>query len=820
MLSAFVLVALAQSHSIHAARASAPIVIDGKLDEADWARAETVIDFTQDQPDEGKPITQHTELKILYDEEALYFSFRCDDSGEVTANLTRRDGELVADVVWLDIDTRGDARSAFHFEVFASNTQRDAIRTGDGAYAYNWDGVWTSATQLDARGWTVEARLPLIELRYEPGQEAKFRAQAGRFIFRSNEHATWAFKPRKENGEMERYRPILGIDGLAAPRGITLRPFGVFAVRGNSSGVGALPSVGVDGRYGITSGLSFDATVLPDFGQVEADPALLNLSTFELFFPERRPFFLEGAELYSLFDAYGGGLDGQLFYSRRMGAAAPLSLPAGTSVVEQPSFTRIWSAAKLSGRVGDRVAIGLLDGLTAEEEGTLRQSDGSLAKVKMTPLSNYAVARAAVSLPHGFTAGAIFTDVHRAEISGQSVYRGLCLNTGEAPSATGRCFRDASTADLDLRWSGFDGEWLGSLHLLGSRIHDGPTRTLRDGTVLGAGDMGFGARAQVARASGVFIGQVLFETYSPTLELNDVGYLRTQNLIRVFSRFGARLFDVGPFQQTHTSIEFFARNSYDGDVIARGIQLNNLSVWNNFWQHWLELQWYPKTFDNRESHDGLRAEKPQFWGGNWYLTTNQQKAFYADWTAATGNTWKGLFIDTSMTLNVRPVSRLQVALAPSFTYVSGDPRWVETIGSTYRFGLQNALAVAATLRSTLTFTPQLTLQLYAQLFFAHVSYSQLYEESADGRYLLLDQLKAIAADPHGYDSRSVALNVNLVFRWEFRPGSALYLVYTHAQSGDPGYDPELSRPRIDFSALGKVPAEDIFLVKASYYFAR
>jgi hypothetical protein len=817
-------------------RVHEPLSIDGRLDEAAWQLAPAVSDFRQLQPDEGAAPSERTEVRLLYDDAALYIGFRNFDSdpAAVVSRLARRDDDTASDSVCVQLDTRGDHAAAFTFSVSAANVQRDAIRTGDDAYSYDWDAIWLSAVSIDAQGWTAEVRIPLTALRFDNGQEETWRIQLTRFISRKNEQLMWAFKPLSEHGELARFRSIDGLSGLPAPHGLELRPFGVLQLRSKDAPADVLAprgfahdvSLGLDLRYGLTSGLSLDVALLPDFGQVDQDPALLNLTTFEVLFPEKRPFFLESSELYQMRDAFGESTFAQLFYSRRIGSKPAFDAPDGTFISSAPDVTRIYGAAKLSGRIGEAVSVGVLDAVTAPESATLQDSGGPQTTLAVAPLSNYAVARASASLGRGFRAGATLTDVHRAEDAFSSVFNGTCLLTTERPDARGRCFRDVSAAEADASWSSDDGAWLAAAHVMGSRVHAGPAHLLRDGTLVQPGDLGFGARAEAAKAAGLFFFDALFETYSPALDLNEVGYLQRQNLHRLFTRAGVQFFKKGPVQVTKFGVEVFGRNSWDGAEILRGVNLNNYTQWNNFWVSWFELQWNATAYENRELLDGTRFERPAYFGLQWELDSNPAKPLSFGWSGDFAVTRIGTSFDSAATVALHASERLRISLAPTILRVDGDIRRVDTLGvgdaSVYRFGFQDALGAGATLRTSLTFTPRISLQLYAQLFFADVQYRALFEAQGQGtpRYVTLRMLQPSTADPALYTERDVALNVNLVFRWEVLPGSVLYLVYTHTQGGTPQWDPDTVRPRIDFAGLGRVPVENAVMVKAQYYLAR
>ncbi|HYV46212.1 MAG TPA: DUF5916 domain-containing protein [Myxococcaceae bacterium] len=362
------------------------------------------------------------------------------------ARLTRRDRDVGSDSVQVDLDSRGDHREAFHFEVSAAGVQRDAIRTGDQALNFDWDAVWTSAVRVDAEGWTVELAIPLTVLRFKEHAEADWRIQARRLIARPNELDAIAFIPRAEHGELSRYLAIDGLAGLPAPRGLELVPFALAQLRqrGTPAVLDWAPGVGLDARYGLTAGLSLDGTVLPDFAQVEADQAVLNLTTFEVQFPEKRPFFLEGAELFSLQDVFGDPLSTQLFYSRRLGAPAPeVEAPDGFTVASAPARIGLWGAVKVAGKVNDALSLALVDGVTAAERAKLIDPAGDEVLEGIAAPSNFFAGRAQLELPAGWRAGLTLSDARRAEGASSLGLAGICLD-GAAAGADGRCTHDAT----------------------------------------------------------------------------------------------------------------------------------------------------------------------------------------------------------------------------------------------------------------------------------------------------------------------------------------------------------------------------------------
>jgi hypothetical protein len=808
--------------------------IDGVVDAEEWAGALEPGPLLQQFPVEGVAASRPTHVRVKFDDDTLYFAFECDAPGDsIVSRLTRRDRESGSDFVAIDLDTRGDAQRAFHFEVSAAGVLRDAIRTGDASLDFDWDTVWRASAARSPTGWSVEVALPLTALRFEAGSEPSWRLQFRRFVADTNEVDAWALIPRSERGEMLRYRALPGLPHFAPSRGVVLRPFGLLRGRmmnapGEAPRFDFVPGLGLDARLGVTTGLSLDAAVLPDFGQVEADRALLNLSTFEFRFPEKRPFFIEGADLFALKDVNGDPLSTQLFYSRRLGAPVAYETPEGSTAVSVPDVNRIWGAAKLSGRFGDGWTVALLDGVSAAESAVIADASGARQKVPLSVTTNFAAGRLARTLPGGFTLAASAADVRRFEPRGALLLAdGTCSATGESPSPDGRCTHDATSGALDAAWRSPDGDWSSTAAVMLSARQAGPTATLRDGTTLGAGDVGVGTRLEAAKVGGTVVGDVVFESYSPRFDVNDSGYVASQNLHRLFTQVGFKVLDVGPARETRTTVELFGRSSWDGVPIARGVQVNNLTTWHNFWQSWLELQLFPNRFDNRETHDGARYERPPQLGVEWWLTTNPAQTLVFESEGLFHTTWRGVSVEASASVSLRPRGSWQFSLEPTLVRVTGDPRWVDTaangVARDYRFGVQDALAVGGTLRASWTLTPTLGLQAYAQLFFADVRYGTILHSgpsSSTNAWLPLSGLSELTAAPGTYDEREAVFNANVVFRWEWLPGSVLFLVYSHGQGGAPATDGARVRPRLDLASVGRMPSSDVLMVKLTYYFSR
>ncbi|MBC8425330.1 carbohydrate binding family 9 domain-containing protein [bacterium] len=403
-------------------------VLDGRIDDPAWRQVEWSGDFVERQPKDGGPPAAQTEFKILYDDEALYFGFRLhDDPALVRSMLARRDW-FPGDWIEVNIDSYFDQRTAFSFTLSLSGTRGDEFVSNDGnRWDGSWDPVWSGAARVDEGGWTAEMKIPLSQLRFDGAEEQVWGLQVQRRIFRDEERSTWQHIPKDVSGWVSNFGEIHGLRGLEPARRIEIMPYTVaraetFAgTEGDpyNDGSRADADFGMDGKIGLTSDLTLDFTINPDFGQVEADPSEVNLSAFETFFGERRPFFIEGADILDLplAPAITGGHFTRdcLFYSRRIGKR-PAHYPdlADDEFTQVPENTSILGAAKLTGKTADGLSMGFLESVTALEKADVNGPGGE-RKVAVEPTTNYFVGRMMQDFRDGDTVvGAMMTAVNRS----------------------------------------------------------------------------------------------------------------------------------------------------------------------------------------------------------------------------------------------------------------------------------------------------------------------------------------------------------------------------------------------------------------------
>ena len=405
-----------------------PPIIDGRLNDEVWGQAQPASGFTQRDPQEGAPATERTEIRFLYDDEALYIAARLDDSEPhlISRRLSRRDNSADADLLSVYLDPMHDHLTGAVFRVSASNVQQDAILYNDTWSDGSWDAVWDSQTFVDDRGWSVEMRIPLSQLRFPASERHTWGVNVERFIRRKNEYDWLHMVPKDETGVVSRMQHLSGLDGLRPRRTLELLPYAAARAEfveprrvGNpfNDGSRSFGSAGLDVKWGLTSNLTLNGTLNPDFGQVEVDPAVVNLSAFETFFEERRPFFLEGSQIFGSFGTTGSNSywgfntsDPSIFYSRRIGRTPQLS--ASGDFVDPPTATTILGAAKMTGKTSGGWSIGVLDAVTDRE--LARTHTGGLGgRAAVEPFTNYLVARVQRDLGRRAGAGFMTTAVNR-----------------------------------------------------------------------------------------------------------------------------------------------------------------------------------------------------------------------------------------------------------------------------------------------------------------------------------------------------------------------------------------------------------------------
>lgn len=858
-----------------------PIRLDGKLDEAVWQTAPPAVGFRQSQPHEGEPATQRTEVRFAYDDAAIYVGARMyDDSGArgVRTRLVRRDADFASDYVEVIFDTYHDHIGRLFFMVNPSGVRSDANGLGGGG-DNSWDPVWEVKTTIDTLGWTAEMRIPFAQLRYPvTTAEQTWGLQIWRQENRLNELSQWSFWHLTESGGPPQFGHLQGLTITRAPGRAELLPY----VVGRSANIPVSDPtdpfqkahamdarVGGDARILLTSNLTLAATVNPDFGQVEVDPAVVNLSAFETFFDEKRPFFVEGAGYFGF-----GGLNCffcsnvsslSTFYTRRIGRSPQVSDNAYNTgpYADVPDNTTILGAAKLTGRTPSGWSIGVLDAVTRREQALVQLPDSTRTHVTVEPFTNYFVGRFAKDLRQGATQlRAIGTSVER-DLNDPFLATQLSKHSESVGFGTDMYFSQRNyrlmAQVVGTQVSG-DPAAILRLQRSSARYFQRPDRKNgSNGFLSDAYDTtatvlrGLGAYARFARDQGNWLWEVSTNIRTPGFENNDIAFLSQAD----YAWMSANVFRqwVKPtkaYRQLFFILGGQQRYNFDGDLIDRQAhgygQIQLLNYWNisAFWIH------RPSVLDDGLARGGpvLRRPGSDFYSTN--ISTDSRKSLVANLNADRGCNREGACdYDLGVNLQIKPASNISLSLGPSFSHSEGGFQFVTSFDDTtataffgrrYVFAdlRQNTLAMDT--RFNVTFTPNLTFELFVQPLIASGKYSRYNEYAAPRSQQRLvygvdvgtDSLVAgsggapdsnfIDPDGAGPAARFVIENPSFVFRslrgnavlrWEYRPGSTLYLVWTRSAASS------LSRGTIslgdDTDALFRGPAENIFLLKVNFW---
>ena len=839
----------AAPRSIAAVRVSVAPVIDGRLDSV-WSSAPAAAGFTQRRPAEGEPAIDSTAVRFLYDDDALYIGARMysRDPAHIEAAVARRDNTTGAEQLRVSLDPYLDRRTAYTFGVTAAGTRLDWYHPDDDEDTIDatFDPVWSAAVRIDSLGWTAEMRIPFSQLRFNVrGSERdvqRWGLNVRRTVPARKEQDYWVRIPRSEAGWASKFGTLTGLDDLHPVRHIELLPYVASdaTMRGSPdlanpfdqrTQVGA--RAGGDLKLGIGSSTTIAVTANPDFGQVEADPAVVNLSAFESFFDERRPFFTENRQLLA-------GNGPAYFYSRRIGGAPRGELADGT-YNDVPTTSSILGAARVTSRFSSGATLGALAALTDDEHvRTFDPVTGTFGSRPAAPLTAYGVLRAQQEVgAAGSTIGLSATGVRRWLSDGDPLSPYLNRNAV------------AGGADWLLRFG--HGNYEMSGHLGGSRVEGDSTDIARvqrssaryyqrpdaDYVELDPSRTsltGYAAALTLAKRGGKhWLGQVWGDVRSPGFEINDAGRLSQADQI-----YGGIL---GAYQETEPKgifREYSIQAEADAAVNYGGVRTFSFYrsdaaiTFRNYW--WTNLTAW---VDHRGQSDKLTRggplmQTPRDVTGIVEVGNNllgkvrlRGRLYYGDYEG-------GAYVyRISGGVIVRPGPRWELSFLPNYLRVRDNQQYVVTHDNRYIFATIEQSTLLAEIRASYAFTPNLTLELYAEPFASSGRYSQFGELAAprtqqmrrygtDGTTIATaaDGSQTVTADGGTFtlpnsDFMVRSLRSNVVLRWEWRPGSTLFLVWQQDRFGQEE-SRALAGPRDVLNSFGAT-GDNILLIKASYW---
>lgn len=810
-------------------RAPAPPAIDGRDRDGIWLNAAVITGFREFTPVEDGDPRFRTEARVAYDARNLYVFVRAYDAApdSILTLLSRRDVRTSSDQIKIVIDSYHDRRSGFAFAVNPAGVKRDFAIYNDGDEDDAWDGVWDVATTVDSLGWTAEFRIPMSQLRYARRESNTFGFGIWRDIERHTERVSWPLYRPSQPGFPSQLGELTGLRGLAAPRRIELLPYAISKSAERGNGDGGLEryqavSAGADLKLGIGPNLTLDGTVNPDFGQVEADPAVLNLGAFETFFQERRPFFVEGTGIFDVsVNCNVVSCSGEsLFYSRRIGRAPQAGGLYGDET--SPLSTTILGAAKLTGRLAGGTTIGLLEAVTGRESGTESRT--------IEPTTNYAALRLQQDFREGGSGvGMMVTGVNRAlDAWTEDVLR-----------------RDAYAGAADFRHRFLDKRFEVRGKVALSRVSgsaaamDATQRSSVHNFQRPDGDLGYdpdrtdlwgdAEEVQIGKVSGMWRFETSYQRRSPGFETNDLGFLRRADQ-QSWSTWSQLRFltPTSVYRQIFWNSNWWMHWTTDGLPQERAFNTNAHAQLQNRW--WLHaggtIGQLGATYCDRCARGGPALRTSAFqnvWGG---IEGDSRSAVtpYLWSSYFRGDEGRSRGWDVSPEVNLRVASRLNASLAFSVSGNTDDSQWYDNFSDStgtahYTFAHLEQITTALTGRVDFTFAPTLSLQVYAQPFVTKGTYTDVRELNDPRAAAYVDRFRpyddaAVSADPGGFNFKQFRSNV--VLRWEYRPGSALYFVWATGRSA---WDPVEGDRNLGGNArdLFRLPSNDTFLIKGSYW---
>ena len=841
------------------------IEIDGKFEEPEWQTANWEDNFIQHEPKEGVPPYMQSEFAVLYDENNVYVAIKALDSNpdSISMRLTRRD-ITDGDMVGIMFDTYHDKRTAFAFIVSAAGVKSDFVMSNDGENEDNtWDPIWWVKTTVTDKGWNAEMRIPLTQLRFEEGEEQLWGLQVLRLIFRKEELSSWQPMKREKAGFVSQFGTMNGIKNIQPKNTLDVTPYVVARTERfekepdnpfRSSGKINDLDVGLDAKIGLTNYLTMDLTVNPDFGQVEADPSEVNLSTYETFFEEKRPFFIEGKNILSYGLSFGDGdlAANNLFYSRRIGRRPHYSPEVNDNeYYDTPDFTSIIGAVKVTGKTKNGWSVGVLESVTAEENAELK-GIGNERTQSVEPLTNYFVGRLQKDFNEGNTyIGGIVTAVNRniqdehLEFLHKSAYSG--------------------GFDFVHKWN--DKNWILDMGLYGSQVNGSEealietqrsySRTYQrpdadyvslDSTRTSLS--GHGGKFTIGKVGGKFKIAAIFNWKSPGLEINDIGFSPSVDEAMQILWAGYRWYEpFSIFRNANININQWTVYDFGGNMTVAGGNINGHAQFKNYWNSFVSFNFNGEELSHSALRGGPSLKSPgdnNIYGG---IFSNQQKKLTVGIDGGVSFSNEKDFKSRKsfeVEFGYRPLQSMQIAISPEFSVSKDNMQYVTQVDynndKRYIMAHIDRNTLSMSFRLNYNITPDLTIQYWGQPFIATGDYSEFKHITDSKADKVSDRYQLYTTDQISHDQDNAIYGIddnmdgtndyyfddpdfnfkeflsNLVVRWEYRPGSTVYLVWSQNRNGY--INNGTFHFTNDIKDLFTENPNNIFLVKFSYRIGR
>ena len=846
-----------------AVQIATPPVINGTLDDDAWQTGTWAGSFTQNQPYSGRPETQKTEFKILFDDNNIYVAIKSYDTApdSIVNRLTRRD-QADGDLVGVIFDSFHDLRTGFLFGVSSAGVKYDQMFTNDGqSQDASWDPNWWVATSINKDGWVAEMKIPFSQVRFDKSSQEGWGLDVARILYRKNEQSFWQHIPREAPGLVHLFGIMKGLEQIKPRKIFDVTPYGVaktetfeavpenpFQAKGKLSKLNG----GIDAKIGVTNNMTMDLTINPDFGQVEADPSVVNLSAYETFFSEKRPFFIEGNNItnFALGIGDGGVGNDNLFYSRRIGRQ-PQRYPDLKDgwYADVPTRTDILGAAKLTGKTKDGLSIGIVEAMTAQEQAVIDTIGGrKLSTVE--PFTNYFIGRIQKDINNGNTLiGGIFTSTNReldadvADLLHKSAYTGGIDFT--------QYFKNKSWMfNLNTAFSLVEGSKKAITNTQESSAHyfQRPDKNYARLDTNRTSLAGSGGRMQVMKLNGHwnFLGAVLWKT--PGFETNDLGYMRVTDQVLSVIWAGYNQYEPkGIYKSYNINSDFYGINNFGGNWLGGGYEWNANINLKNFWNIWTGGSVNTASLSNDMLRGGPMMKLPG--SVNWRIgvnTDNRKKLVISIYTNGTNGFEKSNdYLSTGLDISYKPTNYIVFTVSPAYNKSFSELQYVNQTSyngnDRYIFASINQRTISTSFRVNLNLSPNLTFQYWGQPFVAtgkYYDYKYVNHPMAGSYHNRFQPYSASQISTDG-DHYNVDENIdgntdytidksdfnvkqflsNLVIRWEYNPGSSVYLVWSQTRSynTDTGQMDFLNNLG-DLFNKGKNVPHNVFLIKFSYRF--
>ncbi len=853
---------------VRAIRLDEPVKLDGLLQEEVWKNNEPVSDFLQRDPVDGAPATEKTEVWVAYDEASLYVAAYCHDSDSkgIIGLLGRRDSFVESDWFFFAVDPYYDRRSGFLFGINPSGSIVDEVLFNDVGEDESWDGIWEARVARVADGWTLEMKIPFNQLRFPRKDSYTWGVNFQRTIKRKQEKLAFAWVPKEDSAYVSRFARLEGIENINPGRRVELYPYSVGQAQfrpaepGNpfETGHKYMGNAGFDLKVGLKSNLNLDVSINPDFGQVEVDPAVINLSAYETYYQEKRPFFIEGASMFNHFGRGGVYINANInwpnprfFYSRRIGRA-PQGYPVHDGYVSFPDRTTILGAFKLTGKLGSGWNVGFISAVTGREFATVDDLEERY-KDEVEPLSYYGVLRAQKEIKGGqhgigFMATGMVRDLDSEILSAILNRRAFSL------AMDGWSF-------LDKKRTWVVGGWLGGTFIQGTeediyRLQQSSMHYFQrpDATHVSLNPEatrinGWAGQLKLAKQQGHHLLLVSAGALSPGFDPNDIGFQSSgSDLVDVMALYGYQWTKPGRiFRQWTTIAGGSVQYDFGGNRTFNCIAAIFQGLFYNWWNFEYTIIHVPEALSNRLTRGGPLALTPRGFMHKLFVNSDSRKSMVLQgnfiYQAAEQDSSE---IMANFSVRWKPSTRLSLSVGPMVGFSRNETQWVkkvmdplmtETYGARYIFGRIDQKIVASEIRINWIFTPTLSLQAYLQPFIAVGKYDRFKQLNRPRTYdymvfgedgsAISQEGEDYLVDPDGEgpaasfyiynpDFNYKSMRGTVVLRWEYRPGSLLYLVWTQNRA-DFSYPGQLSLWR-DLGNLFTAPGDNIFLVKFSYRF--